>query len=234
MVALWKSYRKTAVLGIGACFTMILTAGSTGPLMSAVFAIAGLLMWRWRHHMRLVRWMAVLGYVALDVVMNAPAYYLLARVDLTGSSTSWHRAALIESAIAHLPEWWLVGTSSTRHWMPYGVTWSASQSDITNHYLRMGVDGGLPLMLSFIAVLAMGFARVGHLVRRVAGPTSAPPFLPWALGASLFAHATTFVSVSYFDQSVVFLYVTLATIGSMATQELAPYPSGAHRVTLHA
>ena len=37
----------------------------------------------------------------------------------------------------------------------------------------------------------------------------------WALGASLFANAATMISVSYFDQSFVFLYLKLAAIGSL-------------------
>ena len=219
VVALWKPYRTTAIAGIVACLTMVFSSGSSGPIMSAAFSVGALLMWHGRYHMRLVRWAAVLGYIALDVVMNAPAYYLLARIDLTGSSTSWHRAYLIETAIAHFSEWWLVGTSYTRHWIPYGVPWSANHIDITNHYLRMGVDGGLPLMLLFIAVLAAGFSRVGRVMRQPDSPTSTPPFLTWVLGSSLFAHAATFLSVSYFDQSVAFLYMTLAAIGSTSIQE---------------
>ena len=183
MIGLWQQHRKTAIAGILACFSMIFASTSSGPIMSAVAAIGALFMWRYRHRMRLVRWLAVLGYIGLDLVMKAPAYYLIARIDLTGSSTSWHRAFLIESAINHLSEWWLAGTDYTRHWMPYGVTWSEDHADITNHYLRMGVDGGLPLMLLFIAILAKGFSFVGQTLRQM--PESSPQsrFMIWALGA---------------------------------------------------
>ena len=76
----------------------------------------------------------------------------------------------------------------------------------------MGVVGGLPLMLLFIAILAKGFSYVGQTLRQM--PESSPQsrFMIWALGASLFAHAATFISVSYFDQSFVFIYLTLAAI----------------------
>ncbi|MDE2402259.1 MAG: O-antigen ligase family protein [Burkholderiales bacterium] len=224
MAVLWKPYRMASILGIAACLTMVYSTASSGPIMSTGFAILALLMWPWRRHMRLMRWTALLGYIALNRVMNAPAYYLLARIDLTGSSTSWHRAALIDAAIDHISEWWLAGTSHTRGWMPYGVPWSANHADITNYYLRMGVDGGLPLMLLFIAVLAKGFSCVGRALRQQQSDTpSRVPFVAWALGSSLFAHAATFLAVSYFDQSVVFLYVTLAAMGSSALSE-APLP----------
>lgn len=215
MIALWQQHRKTAACGIAACFLLVLTSASSGPIMSAAFGIGALFMWHWHRHMRLIRWLAVLGYIALDLIMKAPAYYLIARIDLTGSSTSWHRAALIDAALTHLSEWWFAGTDVTRHWMPYGVFWSKDHIDITNHYLRMGVDGGFPLMLLFIAQLAIGFSFVGRMLQRAPELAPQSQFMIWAFGASLFAHSATFVSVSYFDQSVVFIYLTLALIGSV-------------------
>ena len=218
MVGLWRGHRDSSSAGGLACLTMIGASGSSGPIMSGILAIGALCLWPWRGHMKLLRWVAVLSYVALDVVMRAPAYYLLARIDLTGGSTSWHRAALIEAALNHLSEWWFVGTNYTRHWLPYGVPWSQDHADITNHYIWMGIAGGLPLMLLFIAVLAKGFALVGRWLQAMEEDDTgnADRFKVWALGASLFSHAVTFVSVTYFDQSVVFLYLTLAVIGSLA------------------
>jgi len=165
--------------------------------------------------MRFVRWMMIAGYIALDLVMKDPAYFIMARVDFVGGSTGWYRARLIQSAIEHLPEWWLGGTDYTRHWMPSGVSWSPQHTDITNHYLQSGVIGGLPLMLLFIAVLAKGFSFVGQTIRQTPDLSLQSRIICWALGSSLFAHATTFVSVSYFDQSFVFIYLTLAAIGSI-------------------
>lgn len=234
MAALWWQHRTTAIAGAAACLSMVLASGSSGPLMSSVFSIAALAMWHWRDRVRLLRWAALLGYVTLDIVMRAPAYYLLARIDLTGSSTSWHRAALIEAAFAHWPEWWLAGTDYTRHWMPYGVPWTANHIDITNYYLRMGVDGGMPLMLAFIAVLAIGFSRVGRALRVAEPASGGQGFVPWVFGAALFSQAATFVSISFFDQSVVFLYLTLATIGSMAAPRAMAAAASASPINLGA
>lgn len=220
MIGLWQQHRKTAISGIVACCLMIAASASSGPIMSALFAMGALFMWYWRDRMRLIRWLAVLAYIGLDLVMKAPAYYLVARIDLTGSSTSWHRAYLIETALKHLSEWWFVGTDYTRHWMDYGVGWSPDHADITNHYLYMGVLGGLPLMLLFIAILAKAFSFVGQKCREADTLTSDSRFMIWSLGASLFAHAATFLSVSYFDQSFVFLYLTLAAICSASIQTM--------------
>lgn len=213
MIGIWKQYRKIAVVGIVACSSMIITSFSSGPIMSALFAIGALLMWRWRNQIWIVRWLAVFGYIGLDLIMNAPAYYLIARINPISSSTSWHRSALIDAAIQHLSDWWLTGTDVTRHWMPSGSLWSEEHTDITNHYLVMGVAGGLPLMFLFIGVLAMGYSFVGQMLK-MSQLSLESRFMIWALGASLFAHTLTFVSISYFDQSFVFLYLTLAVIGS--------------------
>lgn len=141
MVGLWQRHRIVSIVGMAACITIVFASASSGPVMSVLFAIGALCMWPWRHRMRQLRWLAVLLYIGLDMIMLAPAYYLLARIDLTGSSTGWHRAVLIETAFKHFPEWWFAGTDYTRHWLDYGVLWSANHIDVTNHYLRMGLDG---------------------------------------------------------------------------------------------
>jgi hypothetical protein len=201
---------------------MVVTSFSSGPVMSLVYGVFALILWRWRQYTREMLIAAVVGYILLDLVMKAPAYYLIARIDITGGSTGWHRAKLIDSAIEHLHEWWLFGTDYTRHWMPTGVSWSPDHTDITNHYIRMGVLGGLPLMILFILQLWRGFKYVGGVLR--SHPSRDVQFLAWAFGSALFAHAVTCVGVSYFDQSFLFLYLNLAMISSMpiATEQEVP------------
>jgi hypothetical protein len=214
MFSLWQQHRKISIAGLTACVAIILASGSSGPILSALAGIGALFMWRYRNHMRLVRWIAVLGYFSLDIVMNAPAYYLIARFSPIGSSTGWHRARLIESSLEHFSEWWLVGTDYTRHWMPTGVLWSSDHTDITSHYIKMGVLGGLPLMLLFISILAKGFQCVGKSIENADEENPHSSFILWTIGSSLFVHVASCISVSYFDQSFIFLYLTLAMIAS--------------------
>jgi hypothetical protein len=220
MIGIWQKHRKTAITGITACIVIAFSSSSSGPIMSALFGIGALFMWKWRHYMRLVRRFAIMAFLGLDLVMKAPAYYLIARIDLTGNSTSWHRAALIDAAVNHFSEWWAVGTDYTRHWLNYGVPWSTNHIDITNHYLVMGVNGGLALMLLWIVILIKGFALVSQTLRQASPLSPESQFMVWALGASLFSHAATFISVSYFDQSFVFIYLTLAAICAGSTQAM--------------
>jgi hypothetical protein len=214
MAGIWRSNPMSARLGVAGCLTMVVTSFSSGPVMSLVYGVFALILWRWRQYTREMLIAAVVGYILLDLVMKDPAYYLIARIDVTGGSTGWHRAKLIDSAIEHLHEWWLFGTDYTRHWMPTGVSWSPDHTDITNHYIHMGVLGGLPLVILFILQLWRGFKYVGGVVR--SHPSKDVRFLAWALGSALFAHTVTCIGVSYFGQSFLFLYLNLAMIGSIA------------------
>ncbi len=215
LVGLWRLQKPFAIIGSIACVTMVVTCASSGPIMSLLAAIISLWMWKYREKMPLVRKLAVVGYIALEIFMTAPAYYVLARMDIVGGSTGWHRAALIESAIAHFSEWWLGGTNFTRHWMPTGVSWSPNHTDITNHYLHLGVIGGFPLTLIFLAILVKGFSFIGQILRERTDLPVESQFMVWALGCSLFVHSMTFISVAYFDQSFVLIYLTLGAIGSL-------------------
>ena len=220
-IGLWRIERVAALIGSVACLAMVLASGSSGPVLSALAGVAALCLWPLRLRMRTIRWLGVAVYLGLELVMKVPAYYIISRLDVTGSSTGWHRAALIESALKHLDEWWLGGTDYTRHWMPTGVSWSPNHTDITSQYVNMGVIGGLPLLGLFIAWLAVAFRYVGRGIRTFRG--GAERWFVWALGAALFAQAVTCVSVAYFDQSVVFLYMTLGAIGAVgAAMKKAP------------
>jgi hypothetical protein len=214
ILSLWKSHRKTALAGCAAALGMVVASTSSGPILTAAWGVFGLMLWPYRSRTRLMRWGLVVAYVALDLVMKDPAYYVMARIDLTGSSTGWHRARLIQEAIRHWSEWWLTGTDYTRHWMPYGIPWSDAHVDITNHYLEMGVLGGLPLMFLFVAVVAKAFSLIGASVQDEGQPAAAN-FMAWAVGSMLLAHAVTFLSVSYYDQSVTFVFLTLAVAAGL-------------------
>jgi hypothetical protein len=112
--------------------------------------------------------------------------------------------------------------------MASGVSWNPNHTDITNYYLHMGVVGGLPMMLLFIAAVAKGFFIVGKRLHSAEQLSEMQQYLLWALGCTLFAHAATFISVSYFDQSSVFVYLTFAALGSAARTGAVPVMAARH------
>jgi hypothetical protein len=220
MIGIWRQHRLAALVGLSACVTMIAASTSSGPIMTLALSVVGLTMWRWRHLMSHIRIIIVVGYIVLDVLMKDPAYFLMARIDLTGSSTGWYRAELIRSSLAHLDEWWFVGTDYTRHWMPTGLFINNTECDIVNHFLAQGVSGGLMLMGLTVGWYWLGFRYVGRSLQLLADGAFSERFLMWSLGSSLFASAVTCFSVCYFDQSVMFLYLNLAAISSLQATAL--------------
>jgi len=191
-----------------------------------MFGLVALLMWPLRDRMRHVRRLSLLGLLALSLVMKAPPYYLIARIDIAGGSTGWYRARLIESSLQHIDEWWLAGTDRTGHWMATGL--DAEHADIINHFIFMGVTGGIVLLVLFVFTLAAAFRYVGAAATMAPSPGEPDRrFFVWSLGAALFAHAATFISVSYFDQSFVSLYLTLAAIAAVGIRETATKPNTA-------
>jgi hypothetical protein len=214
-LSLWRSHRMRAWLGILSSATIVWSSASSGPILAAAAGVFGLYLWRYRLRMRSVQRLAIATYILLDLVMKDPAYFIIARVDLAGGSTSWYRARLIQSAFEHLSEWWLAGTDYTRHWMQVVVPWSPDHTDIASHYIQLGVWAGLPLILLFIATLFSGFAAVGRAVGNQSTFGSDEKFAIWSVGAALFALAVSGLSCSYFDQSFVFVYLMLGALASV-------------------
>ncbi len=227
---LWKGHRNYALLGLFAAAGMVFASTSSGPIMMVLFIVFGLAFWKVRERLRAIRWLALMTVIALDAVMKDPVYFLMARIDISGGSTGYHRARLIQSSIEHLEEWWLAGTDYTRHWMATGIYGNDAHTDITNHLLAMGVMGGLPLMLLFVLILVAGFQAVGQALQKNKNASMEYRFLIWTLGAILFGHVMNFFSISLFDQSVVFFYLVLAAISAVQVGTRLSR-MGAHKVS---
>jgi hypothetical protein len=76
-------------------------------------------------------------------------------------------------------------------------------------------------MLLFLLMLWKGFAGVAHVVQQEALLPFNAAFQMWTLGATLFALAVTGFSVSYFDQTFVFVYLVLGAISSASVSPAA-------------
>jgi hypothetical protein len=215
-VGILKRHRLAAMAGISAGLVMVLTSASSGPVMSLLAGVAALMLWRAKVHMKALRVCAVLLYLALMVVMTRPPYYLISRIDISGGSTGWHRSFLIDQTFKHLSEWWLFGTDVTRHWMPnQGIARDPQHTDITNYYISFGVSGGLLAMLLVIWILLVAFRWVGRIHDNRLEKWPSQSFMIWCVGACLFAHAVTSVSVAYFDQSMLYFWLSIAVISSV-------------------
>lgn len=210
----WRFWR---LAGIACSLVVVYCSASSGPILTFIAGMMGMLAWRWRRYLKLVAVIGVLALVGLQLAMSSPVWYIIARVDLIGGSTGWHRAELISQAFKHLDRWWFMGTDYTRDWITHGAGWDADQVDITNHYLRIGVTGGLPLMFCFLWILQQTFRRLGKgiaLAQRTAASRS--PLL-WSTGCSLFAHGVALLSISYFDQTLILMWFLIGAVPGLCT-----------------
>ena len=214
-------HRLTALLGCGAGLAVTFASSSSGPLMSLIFGCCGMLLWKYKQHMKKFRMAALLGYLLLMLVMSRPPYYLISKIDLSGGSTGWHRSFLIEQTFKHFSEWWLIGTDHTRHWMPnQGFASDPMHTDITNYYIAFGVEAGFLSMMLVIAMLCLAFRCVGRTHDEQVDDNPENAFMIWCFGSCLFAHVATGVSVSYFDQSMIYFWLSVAVISSVRSIDL--------------
>jgi hypothetical protein len=76
--------------------------------------------------------------------------------------------------------------------------------DITCQYVGEGVKGGLLTVLVFIGIIVLRFRQLGRRLRILyLENDKSEAMAVWATGVGVFAHALSFLSVSYFDQIVI-------------------------------
>lgn len=214
-VGIFSKFRIIAIVGIFAGLIMVVASASSGPVMSLFASIGALLLWPLRKHLTKIRWLVLVIYILLIFLMSRPPYYLIGEIDISGGSTGWHRAHLIDMTIQHFSEWWLVGTDYTRHWMPQmGIASDENHTDITNYYIGFAIGGGFASIVLIFTMLGLAFRWVGHVLLAKIDDQPDQAYMIWCFGASLFSHAMTSVSVAYFDQSMLFFWLTLAVISS--------------------
>jgi hypothetical protein len=197
-----------AIIGVVASVFIIFTCNSSTPVLGLIGAIVGGVAIFCRYRMHEIRWGVVITLTVLHLIMTRPVWGLVAIASAVGGGTGWHRYMLINGAIRHFGEWWLLGTRSTAHW-----GWGAQ--DITNQYVLEAVRGGLLTLGLFIAVIVLAFQGVGRSWRLSSGDRYQLA-VSWALGVSLFVHCMQFIGVSYFGEVHIVWFLTLGMIGSLS------------------
>jgi len=206
---LWQGIGKKffAVVGAFNAAGIVFLCASSTPVGALGFGGLAWLLFPFRASMRRIRWGLVALLVTLHLSMQNPIWHLLARIDLAGGSTGWHRFKIIDSAVHYWRDWFLVGMPSTAYW---GII------DITNEYVLQGLRGGIVTLGAFIATIVLGFSAVGRVIR-VEHDNKPRLMMAWGLGVGLFIHLMSFVSVTYFGQIQMLWYLHLAMIGSALT-----------------
>jgi hypothetical protein len=202
---LWKGRkaRFLGIVGLAASSIIAVTSMASTGVMAYLAGILALCLWPIRKHMRQLRWGIVVTVLGLALVMKAPVWFIIARVDFIGGH-GWDRAALIDAAVRHFSDWWLLGTKTN-------ASWGTDTWDACNQFVYEATSGGLATFVVFVVILSRAFGMIGRSRKRSEGSRLQEWFL-WCLGAALYAHVMGFWGVDYFDLIRTWWYIFLALI----------------------
>ena len=205
-VLLWYSGKAKigGAIGLVGCTVMTICSNSSTPLLGYAAGLFAICFWPLRSRMRTVRRVLVISLIALHLAMKAPVWFLLAHIDLTGGSSGYHRAELVDQCIRHFWDWWLIGSKDVG-------TWGWDIWDAQNQYVAVAEQGGLVALVLFIVMIKRLFANLGN-ARKLVRVSKRQQWTLWLLGSALFAHLTCFFGINYFDQARVNWFMLLAAI----------------------
>ena len=199
-----EKHRAFYGLAIIAALSSVYFSGSSTPILTFVAIIFFWKIYSYRMYGWIIFWGSCFGLFLLHLLMNNPVWHLLARINIFGGSTGWHRFFLFDNFIKHTSEWILLGTKSTAHW-----GWG--QEDITNQFVLEGVRGGAITLIIFTIIVFYAVKIPGKF------SLSCEPlevkWMSWGISVAMLGHFTTFWAVSYFGQINLLLYFTLALVG---------------------
>ncbi|MGB7730544.1 MAG: hypothetical protein WBL50_21120 [Candidatus Acidiferrum sp.] len=203
---LWtdKKSRMIAYAGLVGALAMVFTSYSSTSFLALMGSIVGLACWPLRKQMRLVRWALACMLVGLHIVMKAPVWALIQRIDLTGSSSGTHRYMLVDMTFRHFSDWWLVGAKEY-------TTWGYDSWDLCNQFVAVALMGGLLTLIFYIVIFKLSFASIGT-ARKLANGDRDQEWLFWCFGASLFATVVAHFGINYMAQLIMAFFCLLVCI----------------------
>jgi hypothetical protein len=211
----WQGARSKILMAVGvpSAIAMAMTAGSATPVAAFIAGAGTLCLWPLRRRMRLLRWGLVSCVIGLHLMMKAPVWALIARINIVGGNSGYHRFELINQAVLHFSEWWLVGTRNPS-------SWGFEMGDVSNAYMAAAVEGGLFTLLFFVAIFLQSFRQLGLARNRAEEKADRKLELQvWSFGAALFATFAAYLGITYFDQSSLIWWALLAMISAITSAE---------------
>jgi hypothetical protein len=206
----WGSltYVISGIVLLGALSSM-----SSGPWVMVIVVIFCLVMEKRRQFIKPLFLFLVFSCISIGIASNRPFYHVIASWANPLGGASWHRAKLIDVAIEHFNEWWMIGYGDKDP--GWGQYFGMGSSDITNEYILNGVRYGILGVIALCAVLAKSFRDLISTYRRLKDP--AMRSLCWVFGSLLFSVAVAWMSVNFFGQLSTLVYCSLGMIGSLCS-----------------
>jgi hypothetical protein len=196
--------RLAALAGLAGATTMVITSYSSTSYLAFGGSILGLAFWPLRKKIPLIRWGLTLMLVALHLVMKAPVWALIARIDLTGSSSGEQRYMLVDMTVRHFSDWWLLGTKDY-------TLWGWDSWDLCNQFVAVALTGGLLTLIFYITIFKRSFGAIGKARKMVEGNRS-QEWLLWCFGSALFATVVAHFGINYMAQLIMGFFPLVACI----------------------
>jgi len=142
--------------------------------------------------------------VGLHILMKAPVWALIQRIDLTGASSGSQRYMLVDMTIRNFSEWWLVGTKEY-------VNWGWESWDLCNQFVSVALTGGLLTLIFYVAIFQRCFSSIGT-ARKLAIGNRNQELLLWCLGSSLFGTVAAHFGINYMAQLIMAFFALVVCI----------------------
>jgi O-antigen ligase len=117
---------------------------------------------------------------------------------------------MIDLAIEHFGDWWLVGYGGQDP--GWGQLFGSSWTDITNEYICRGVQYGISGVIALLGVFIAGISMLVSLYKSEKRPELKS--LYWAMGSVLVMLIISFNACTFFSQTTSLFYCILGIIGS--------------------
>jgi hypothetical protein len=192
-----------------ASLSNVIFSASSSSIMTIGAIIIFWLLYNYRMYGKNIFIITCSTLVLLHLIMKAPVWHLISRINIFSGSTGYHRFFLFDNFVRHVGEWFVLGAKSTEHW-GYG------QSDITNQFVLEGIRGGFVTLLLFILIIYNAVKIPGTF--SLANITPEIKWISWGICVAMLGHFVTFWGVSYFGQIIMLLYFTFALIGFIVEQ----------------
>ena len=213
-----KSFLKLIPL-IG-CIFIIYACSSSGPIIACAAGVCFLSFFKWKQQSNLLSKLIFLISIFIHFAREKPIWHFIyVRISIKGSSTGWHRYILTEAAVDEFWSWWLLGFGDRDPgWhLKYWPRTHAKFTDITNHYILEGVRGGFFTMIIFVTLCYKTIKTLGTI--SILEETKEDQWLWWGFTVMMIVHCVTFLSVAYFGQITMLLYLNIA-VASYAFDKL--------------
>jgi len=199
----WYLFLTVVVLGV-------LSSMSSGPLTMLGAVILCLALERFKYLTKPLLIAFAFSCVVVQIASNRSFYRVFVSYVNPLGGAGWHRAKIIDLAIEHFDEWWLLGYGGRDPgWgASLGMTWT----DITNHYVVTGVENGLLGIIAICGMLATALYMIIRLYRSEHDHARRSCY--WAFGSSVVAMAIAFNAVLFSGQAGTLFYCTLGFVAS--------------------